>query len=108
MKICTFLWVYYGYPSSSYEGLSVEKMRYRSGELMAGRDQMDSSQIDTVAGVPDSGLAAAIGYSNASGVPFLPALYQVHAHLAPLLYAHYAEPAEPHRQDEADPGSRFD
>ena len=70
MKICTFLWVYYGYPSSSYEGLSVEKMRYRSGELMAGRDQMDSSQIDTVAGVPDSGLAAAIGYSNASGVPF--------------------------------------
>ena len=70
MKICTFLWVYYGYPSSSYEGLSVEKMRYRSGELMAGRDQMDSSMIDTVAGVPDSGLAAAIGYSNASGVPF--------------------------------------
>ena len=70
MKICTFLWVYYGYPSSSYEGLSVEKMRYRSGELMAGRDHMDSSVIDTVAGVPDSGLAAAIGYSNASGVPF--------------------------------------
>ena len=67
MKICTFLWVYYGYPSSSYEGLSVEKMRYRSGELMARRDDVDA---DTVAGVPDSGLAAAIGYSNASGIPF--------------------------------------
>lgn len=70
MKICTFLWVYYGYPSSSYEGLSVEKMRNRSGELMAGRDHVDASMIDTVAGVPDSGLAAAIGYSNASGIPF--------------------------------------
>ena len=70
MKICTFLWVYYGYPSSSYEGLSVEKMRYRSGELMAGRDQLGPDTIDTVAGVPDSGLAAAIGYSNASGIPF--------------------------------------
>ena len=70
MKICTFLWVYYGYPSSTYEGLSVEKMRYRSGELMAGRDHLNADMIDTVAGVPDSGLAAAIGYSNASGVPF--------------------------------------
>ena len=67
MKICTFLWVYYGYPSSTYEGLSVEKMRYRSGELMAKRDNV---KPDTVAGVPDSGLAAAIGYSNASGIPF--------------------------------------
>lgn len=67
MKICTFLWVYYGYPSSTYEGLSVEKMRYHSGELMAKRDTV---KPDTVAGVPDSGLAAAIGYSNASGIPF--------------------------------------
>ena len=67
LKICTFLWVYYGYPSSTYEGLSVEKMRYRSGELMAKRDNV---KPDTVAGVPDSGLAAAIGYSNASGIPF--------------------------------------
>ena len=67
MKFCTFLWVYYGYPSSSYEGLSVEKMRYRIGELMARRDNVEA---DTVAGVPDSGLAAAIGYSNASKIPF--------------------------------------
>lgn len=67
MKICTFLWVYYGYPSSSYEGISVEKMRYNCGASMARRD--DASP-DIVAGVPDSGTAHAIGYSNASGIPF--------------------------------------
>ncbi|MCI8719445.1 MAG: amidophosphoribosyltransferase [Lachnospiraceae bacterium] len=67
MKICTFLWVYYGYPSSSYEGVSVEKMRYNCGEKMAKRDNVTP---DIVAGVPDSGLAHAIGYSNESGVPF--------------------------------------
>ena len=67
MKICTFLWVYYGYPSSSYEGISVEKMRYNCGASMAKRD--DASP-DIVAGVPDSGTAHAIGYSNTSGIPF--------------------------------------
>lgn len=67
MKICTFLWVYYGYPSSSYEGVNVEKMRYNCGEKMAKRDTVTP---DIVAGVPDSGLAHAIGYSNESGVPF--------------------------------------
>ena len=67
MKICTFLWVYYGYPSSSYEGISVEKMRYNCGSLMAKRDNV---KPDIVAGVPDSGIAHAIGYSNESGIPF--------------------------------------
>lgn len=67
MKICTFLWVYYGYPSSSYEGVSVEKMRYNCGALLAKRD---TAHPDTVAGVPDSGIAHAVGYSNASGIPF--------------------------------------
>ncbi len=67
MKICTFLWVYYGYPSSSYEGLSVEEMRYNCGKLLAKRDDV---KPDTVAGVPDSGTAHAIGYANESGVPF--------------------------------------
>ncbi|MBR4994357.1 MAG: amidophosphoribosyltransferase [Lachnospiraceae bacterium] len=67
MKICTFLWIYYGYPSSSYEGISVEKMRYNCGALLAGRDNVEA---DTVAGVPDSGIAHAIGYSNKSGIPF--------------------------------------
>ncbi len=67
MKICTFLWVYYGYPCSSYEGLSVEKMRYNNGAAMAKRDTV---KPDIVAGVPDSGTAHAVGYANASGVPF--------------------------------------
>lgn len=67
MKICTFLWVYYGYPSSSYEGISVEEMRYECGKKLA---QRDDAAPDTVAGVPDSGIAHAIGYANESGIPF--------------------------------------
>lgn len=67
MKICTFLWVYYGYPSSSYEGVSVEEMRYRCGACLAKRDNV---KPDIVAGVPDSGIAHAVGYSNESGIPF--------------------------------------
>ena len=67
MKICTFLWVYYGYPSSSYEGTSVELMRYRCGEKMAERDD---AKPDIVAGVPDSGIAHAVGYANRSGIPY--------------------------------------
>ena len=69
MRICSFLWVYYGYPTSSYEGVNVETMRYESGYRLAKRDGKDISP-DMVAGVPDSGLAAAIGYANESGVPF--------------------------------------
>lgn len=67
MKICTFLWVYYGYPSSSYEGISVEQMRYNCGAKLASRDNVIA---DNVAGVPDSGTAHAVGYANASGIPF--------------------------------------
>lgn len=67
MKICTFLWIYYGYPSSSYEGISVEQMRYNCGAKLAERDNV---RPDIVAGVPDSGTAHAIGYSNRSGIPF--------------------------------------
>ena len=70
MKICTFLWVYYGYPSSSYEGVNVEEMRYRCGELLAEADKKRNVHPDTVAGVPDSGTAHAVGYANRSGVPF--------------------------------------
>lgn len=67
LKICTFLWVYYGYPASSYEGTSVENMRYHCGKKMAQRDHV---KPDIVAGVPDSGIAHAIGYANESGIPF--------------------------------------
>ncbi len=67
MKMCSFLWVYYGYPSSTYEGVNVEVMRYRNGASMAKNDNVE---IDMVAGVPDSGVGHAIGYSNQSKVPF--------------------------------------
>ncbi|HBB59625.1 MAG TPA: amidophosphoribosyltransferase [Lachnospiraceae bacterium] len=70
MKICTFLWVYYGYPSSGYEGVSVEEMRYSCGRHMAERDKLGKGDLDIVAGVPDSGTAHAVGYANASGIPF--------------------------------------
>lgn len=95
MKICSFLWVYYGYPTSSYEGINVEEMRYRCGQILAQRDlgcrdcdsgcpgprsscarqeegQAQSTPVhpDIVAGVPDSGIAHAIGYANESGIPF--------------------------------------
>lgn len=67
MRICAFLWVYYGYPSSTYEGMNVEVMRYRNGAAMAKNDHVE---IDMVAGIPDSGVGHAIGYSNESKVPF--------------------------------------
>ena len=90
MKICSFLWVYYGYPTSSYEGINVEQMRYNCGRILADRDlgckggcsgcpghrqpAADSGEApihpDIVAGVPDSGIAHAIGYANESGIPF--------------------------------------
>ncbi len=67
MRICTFLWIYYGYPSASYEGISVEKMRYNCGKALARRDNV---KPDVIAGVPDSGIAHAIGYSNETGIPY--------------------------------------
>ncbi len=68
MKICAFLWTYFGYPTSSYEGVNVEQMRYDCGRLLAQEDT--DVQVDFVAGVPDSGTAHAIGYANESGIPF--------------------------------------
>lgn len=69
MRICSFLWVYYGYPTSSYEGVGVEEMRYNCGKLLAQRDD-HSIDVDIVAGVPDSGIAHAIGYANESCIPY--------------------------------------
>ena len=72
MKMCAFLWSYYGYPTSTYEGINVEAMRYRNGAAIAERDlqQGRSMQIDYVGGVPDSGTPHAIGYANRTGLPF--------------------------------------
>jgi amidophosphoribosyltransferase len=67
LRICAFLWVYYGYPASTYEGVNVEVMRNRSGAALARRD---SVQVDLVAGVPDSGIGHAIGYANQARVPY--------------------------------------
>lgn len=69
MKICTFLWIYYGYPTATYEGVNVEAMRYNCGKYLARRDK-GSVTPDAIAGVPDSGTAHAVGYSNESGIPF--------------------------------------
>lgn len=71
-KICAFLWSYYGYPTSTYEGVNVEKMRYDNGKIMAETDVKSGvcKDVDYVGGVPDSGTPHAIGYSNQSGIPF--------------------------------------
>ena len=71
-KICAFLWSYYGYPTSDYEGVNVECMRYRNGQIMAENDRavLEDTPIDFVCGVPDSGTPHAIGYANNSHLPF--------------------------------------
>lgn len=72
MKICSFLWTYYGYPNSNYEGVNVEVMRYRNGAALAALDKKRglAQDVDYVAGVPDSGIPHAIGYANACNIPF--------------------------------------
>ncbi len=67
MQICGFLWVYYGYPASNYEDINVELVRYRCGQFLAKRDNVE---VDLVAGIPDSGTGHAIGYANAAGIPY--------------------------------------
>ena len=69
-RICSFLWTYFGYPTATYEGVNVEEARYRIGRLLAQRDADLHLDIDHVGGIPDSGLASAIGYANASKIPF--------------------------------------
>jgi len=67
LQICAFLWVYYGYPASSYEGINVENVRYRCGAALAKKDD---TPIDLVAGIPDSGTAHGLGYAGEAGIPF--------------------------------------
>ncbi|MBN2775248.1 MAG: amidophosphoribosyltransferase [Prolixibacteraceae bacterium] len=68
MQICSFLWVYYGYPPSYYEGINVDECRYKCGAALAKRDDME---VDFVAGIPDSGVGHAIGYSNERKIPYM-------------------------------------
>ena len=67
MQICSFLWVYYGFPTSCYEGINVEEVRFRSGVKMG---QKDNSEVDCVCGIPDSGVGMALGYAEGKGVPY--------------------------------------
>lgn len=67
MQVCSFLWVYYGYPASEYEGINVEEVRYRCGALLADDDEVAA---DCVAGIPDSGIGHALGYANRKGIPY--------------------------------------
>ena len=68
LQICSFLWVYYGYPASSYEGINVETVRYRCGACLAKHDGVD---VDLIAGIPDSGIGHGLGYANEAKIPFL-------------------------------------
>ncbi len=72
MRICSFLWSYFGYPTSTYEGVNVEIMRYRNGQIMAKHDENADNiqEVDYVGGVPDSGIPHAIGYAQESNIPF--------------------------------------
>ena len=73
MQVCSFLWVYYGFPTSSYEGINVEETRFRFGEAM-GRE--DEAKVDCVCGIPDSGVGMALGYACGMGVPYKSAISQ--------------------------------
>jgi amidophosphoribosyltransferase len=68
MQVCSFLWVYYGYPSSDYEGINVDECRYRCGAALARRDTVEA---DIVSGIPDSGVGHAYGYGNEKGIPYM-------------------------------------
>ena len=91
MQICSFLWVYYGYPPSFYEGINVDESRYRCGAKLAENDNV---QADFVAGIPDSGIGHAMGYSHAT-------LRKIHTHLATKFYAAKSEYARVGSQNEA-------
>ena len=69
-QVCSFMWVYYGYPSSYYEGINVEESRYNCGAALAERDKGELANIDFAAGIPDSGIGHAVGYSNEKRIPY--------------------------------------
>lgn len=108
MKICAFLWTYYGYPTSDYEGKNVEQMRYDCGRILAKNDTIERDRLDFVAGVPDSGTAHAIGYANESGVPFARPFMKYTPTWSRSFYAAEPEDAQSCGTYEADPGGLFD
>ena len=107
MKICAFMWVYYGYPNSNYEGKNVEVMRYRNGAIMAkdDREQGFMPEVDYVAGVPDSGVPHAIGYATESGMPFGRPFIKYTPTWPRSVHAQQPGRAQPRGQDEAGAGA---
>ena len=100
MRICSFLWVYYGYPTSTYEGVNVETMRYKCGDILAQRD-MGEVNPDIVQ-VFDSGIAHAIGYANRSGVQFARPFIKYTPTWPRSFMPYTAEPEKSDRKNEAD------
>ena len=100
-NICAFLWIYTGFPTSSYEGINVETVRERCGQRLARRDR--DIEVDVVAGIPDSGIGHALGYSMESREAVPAAAREVHAGVRAQLYAPFAGDARPRREDEAHP-----
>ena len=100
MQICSFLWVYYGYPPSYYEGINVDECRYRCGASLARRD---TAEVDFVCGIPDSGVGHAVGYGNEKMIPYKRALFKIHPNMATKLYASESGTTRPGRKNEAYP-----
>ena len=108
MKICAFLWSYYGYPNSNYEGVNVEVMRYKNGEIMA-RDEAARGtlpEVDYVAGIPDSGVPHAMGYAQESGYTYERPF--VYPDMASFLHTCEPENQKPRGEDETDSRTRAD
>lgn len=105
-RVCSFLWSYYGYPTSTYEGKNVEVMRYKNGEIMAQHDagKEGMEELDYIGGVPDSGTPHAIGYANESHTPFARAFIKYTPTWAQKLYADQPVRPQQGRTHEADPG----
>ena len=100
MQICSFLWVYYGYPPSYYEGINVDECRYRCGAALARRDDVEA---DFVCGIPDSGVGHAIGYGNEKRIPYKATIFKIYSYLATKFYATEPGSARPGCKNEAYP-----
>ena len=107
MRICSFLWVYYGYPTSTYEGVNVEEMRYKCGDMLAERD---AGQVhpDIVSRCPGFRNRPCDRLCEPFRCTFCPSVYQIYTDLAAFFHADTAEPEKPDRQNETDPGAQTD
>ena len=103
-QICSFLWVYYGFPTSTYEGRNVEEMRYDNGEMMAAEDDTD---VDCVCGIPDSGVGMALGYAAGMRKPYQRAISKYTPTFTAFIHPAYAGFACTRGQNEAHSQPRY-